>query len=98
MEKNLYIIIGRSGCGKGTQAALIKNEFEEKFNQDMKHITTGGNFRDFIEKDMYTAKHSKEIIDAGGLMPEFLSIWGWTVGFRSKGMGFCIKVLYTKIS
>jgi adenylate kinase len=81
-NKNFFIMIGRSGSGKGTQAELIKSYFENVYKEKsldkkIKHITTGGNFRELIESDIYTAKLSKEIVNTGGLMPEFLAIWNW---------------------
>jgi adenylate kinase len=79
-EKQFFIMIGRSGCGKGTQAQLIKSYFENLYAEsgEIKHITTGGAFREFINSDSYTSQKSKEIINEGGLMPEFLAIWNWS--------------------
>ena len=81
-EKIFYLVIGRSGCGKGTQAELLKKWIEDKGaengNQEkILNITTGGNFRDFLKTDSYTAHTSKDIVASGGLMPEFLAIWNW---------------------
>ncbi len=85
-EKQFFIMIGRSGCGKGTQAQLLKSYFtniysdtskENKIRQ-IKHITTGGSFREFLNNNSYTSEKSKIIMNAGGLMPEFLAIWNWS--------------------
>ncbi len=77
-EKQFFIFIGRSGCGKGTQAELLKTYLESK-NENLKvtHITTGGGFREFINSDTLSAKNAKLINDTGGLQPEFLAIWNW---------------------
>ncbi len=78
MEKRFFIIIGRSGCGKGTQADLLKKVLEEKGAEKVLHVTTGGGFRKFAENDSYSAKLSKEISLTGGLSPEFLAVWNWS--------------------
>jgi len=82
MEKQFYIIMGRSGCGKGTQADLLKKVLEERGppagGEKVLHVTTGGGFREFIAGDSYAAKVSKEITNTGGLNPEFLAIWNWS--------------------
>lgn len=75
MEKKFFIFIGRSGGGKGTQAELLKQYLEKKGHESVLHVTTGGGFRDFLTKDIYIAKLSKEINDKGGLQPEFLAVW-----------------------
>lgn len=77
-EKEFYIIMGRSGCGKGTQAELLKADLESRDNTRTLHVTTGGNFREFIKRDNHTASGTKEILNTGGLMPEFLAIWNWS--------------------
>lgn len=78
MEKQFIILIGRSGSGKGTQAALLKNALEDKGHEQVIHITTGGGFRTFIESESYIAGLAKEVNIAGGLQPEFLAVWNWS--------------------
>lgn len=78
MEKKFYILIGRSGCGKGTQAKLLKEYLKEVGHESVVHITTGGGFRNFIEEENYTAILSKYVNDRGLLQPEFLAIWNWS--------------------
>jgi adenylate kinase len=73
-KSHLIILLGRSGSGKGTQAALIKESYEDK---DFKHLTTGGNFREFIGGYSRSAHLAREIVNKGGLMPEFLAVWNW---------------------
>lgn len=81
MEKQFFIIIGRSGSGKGTQAALLKNFMESKGYPETVHITTGGGFRNFIESDSYIANLAKEVNNTGRLQPEFLAVWSWANTF-----------------
>lgn len=78
MKKQFYILIGRSGSGKGTQAELLKSKLETDGIENVVHITTGGSFRDFIAEGSYVAKLAHEVNDTGGLQPEFLAVWGWT--------------------
>jgi adenylate kinase len=78
MEKKFYIIIGRSGSGKGTQADLLGKVLLERGVEKILHTTTGAGFREFIEGDSYAAKLSKEITNSGALSPEFLAIWNWS--------------------
>jgi adenylate kinase family enzyme len=78
MNKKFYILIGRSGGGKGTQAALLKNVLEEKGLHNVVHITTGGGFRDFIKSDSYVASLARSVNETGGLQPEFLAVWNWS--------------------
>ena len=76
-HKQFFILIGRSGSGKGTQAALLQGALEDKGLQNVRHVTTGGGFREFIQSDGYIAKRAREINDTGGLQPEFLAVWNW---------------------
>ena len=78
VDKQFYIIMGRSGCGKGTQAQLLKKALEEQGAEKVIHVTTGGGFRELHEGSSYAAQHSKEVVNAGGLSPEFLAIWNWS--------------------
>jgi adenylate kinase family enzyme len=77
-HKQFIIIMGRSGCGKGTQAELLGKVLMERGAQKILHTTTGGGFREFIEGDSYAARTSKELTNTGGLNPEFLAIWNWS--------------------
>ena len=74
-----FIFIGMSGCGKGTQAELLK-EYLKKIDPQKKVfcLQTGAEFRKFIQGDTYTQKLSKINYDEGGLQPEFLSVYMWS--------------------
>jgi adenylate kinase family enzyme len=77
MDKKFFIIIGRSGSGKGTQSDLLRGYLESKGAEKVLHVTTGGNFRTFIESGSHVANLSKEVNNRGGLQPEFLAVWNW---------------------
>lgn len=75
--KQFFVLIGRSGSGKGTQAALLKEYLLSHGHTEVTHITTGGSFREFIQEDSYVASLSREVNGRGGLQPEFLAVWNW---------------------
>lgn len=77
-EKHFFIIIGRSGSGKGTQAQLLKKVLTEKGFGKVTHVTTGEAFRAFIKRDNHIARLAREINDKGLLQPEFLAVWNWS--------------------
>lgn len=77
-EKKFFILIGRSGSGKGTQADLLRGYLEGKGHTKVTHITTGGNFRKFIISDSHIARLAHEVNSTGGLQPEFLAVWNWS--------------------
>ncbi|MCK4918227.1 MAG: nucleoside monophosphate kinase [Candidatus Pacebacteria bacterium] len=85
--KQAYIIIGRSGCGKGTQAELLINYLKNDLNRKVFDLQTGDKFRDFIKGEGYTNKLAKEIGDRGGLQPMFLvlSLWATALIENLKG-------------
>jgi adenylate kinase len=83
MEKQFFIIMGKPGSGKGTQAQLLKAVLEQS-HKDVIHVTTGGSFREFIEQDTFMSSRAKQAQNIGLLQPEFLSIWNWTQVFISK--------------
>ena len=74
------IFIGRSGCGKGTQAELLMRRVR-KHDLDKRqilYIESGERFRKFIESDSYTARISKQKYETDERQPDFLacSMWG----------------------
>ena len=87
MQKRFFILIGRSGCGKGTQATLLKEYLEKEGYEKVIHITTGGGFREFVKSSTYLAEVARKVNDEGGLQPEFLAIWNWANIFNNTLMG-----------
>lgn len=78
MKRKSFIFIGRSGCGKGTQAKLL-SEYLKKIDpeREVLYVQSGYEFREFIKGNSETQKLSKAIYDVGGLQPEFLAIYMW---------------------
>mgnify|MGYP001582120878 CR=1 FL=1 len=62
MRYKNFSLIGRSGCGKGTQAKMLMEEIGNLY-----YIATGDLLRKLITTGTVTAKKIKEIIDSGGL-------------------------------
>ena len=62
------ILFGAPGCGKGTQAALIK----EKYN--INHISTGEVIRGEISRGTELGKSMQNYIEAGQLAPDSIVI------------------------
>jgi adenylate kinase family enzyme len=82
MDKKTVIFIGRSGCGKGTQATLLK-DYIEKNSKDNKvfYLETGAQFREFIQEDGFTSELANEIYKNGGRQPDFLAVHIWSHSF-----------------
>ncbi|MEO5646408.1 MAG: nucleoside monophosphate kinase [Candidatus Paceibacterota bacterium] len=75
----VYLFIGQSGAGKGTQVSLLKerllkNNAETKFF----FLQTGDKFRELIAGDTYTGQLTRELIAVGKLPPPFLAIHIWS--------------------
>ncbi len=82
MTKQTLIFIGRSGCGKGTQADLLIETLKQKElvsdKDPMFYIETGDKFRDFISKTSHSSRLAKAIMDKSERQPDFLAIWMWS--------------------
>jgi adenylate kinase len=59
-----YILLGVQGCGKGTQAKLLQNDF------DLVHISVGDIFRWHIHSHTKLAARIRRIVAAGQLVPD----------------------------
>ncbi len=79
MTPQTFIFIGRSGCGKGTQAKLLLEKLKEVDpTRQQFYLESGEEFRKLVKGTSYTSRLAKEIYDAGGMQPEFLPIWVWS--------------------
>ena len=73
-----FILIGRSGCGKGTQAALLEKYLRnQNSGKTVLYLETGSLFREFIKGSSYAQKLSEKIYKNGELQPEFITINLW---------------------
>lgn len=74
MNQKSIIFIGRSGCGKGTQSALLIDYFKNQ-NIETLYLSTGNEFRKLIaEGDNFTSIKADKIYDEGARHPDFLCI------------------------
>ena len=80
MSPKTIVFIGRSGCGKGTQARLISEylKAEDTEKREIFYVETGAQFRKFIQGDSWTSRRSKEIYARNERQPDFLAIWMWS--------------------
>ena len=79
MQPHSFIMIGRAGCGKGTQSDLLVKYFKEQKLGEIIYIYTGQKMREMIRRDgTYTSKLAGEIMERGAIEPNFFSVWAWS--------------------
>lgn len=78
MPPQTFIFIGRSGCGKGTQAILLREHLKKQNPKaDIFYLETGARFRQFIGGKSHSSKLSSKIYLSGDRQPDFLAIFIW---------------------
>lgn len=92
MNAQSFIFIGRSGCGKGTQAQLLHVWLEQKdkdagVERGVFYLQTGQELREFIQGNNPTQLIARKIYNEGELMPEFLTIYAWARQLSEKFNG-----------
>lgn len=74
-----FIFIGRSGCGKGTQAKLLIDYLkQEDPGREVLYFYAGDAFRNLAAGASVTSRKVKETTESGGRAPDFLAVWTWT--------------------
>lgn len=74
-EKLTLVLVGRSGCGKGTQAKLILARLQR---QGILHMETGKFLRDLLASKNPTTERAEELImKKGGLFPWWFPMFLW---------------------
>lgn len=74
-KSQTFILVGRSGCGKGTQLELLREYLSLK-NKDIqiKQVIMGDIFRAFFEKSDYVRDIAREVsMSQGKFQPDFLT-------------------------
>lgn len=76
-----FILIGRSGSGKGTQAELLAEKFK-----DLVHVSTGELMRDLANRDTEVGVMIKKILEEGGLPFDDMAttLWMHEIAFSIK--------------
>ena len=78
MSPQTFIFIGRSGCGKGTQADLLQKALKEKDpSGEIFYLETGVKFREFIKGEKYSNQLANKIYMNGERQPDFIAIHIW---------------------
>ncbi len=80
MKPQLFVFLGRSGCGKGTQVALLTEYLKKNDPQEgIFYVSTGDEFRKLISGEEYTSKKLKSVIDGGNFAPSYLAVMCWSI-------------------
>lgn len=66
------LLLGRSGCGKGAQAELLRGHFDFGL-----YISTGELFRALAKKNTLAGRKIAEILDRKGLPEEWIAQYLW---------------------
>lgn len=77
MDPQAFVFLGRSGCGKGTQAKLLADFLKAK-GRKVIYVETGHAFRELAQNDSLVGRNIRDILEQGLLIPVFLPIWIWT--------------------
>lgn len=77
MNKKVFIFIGKSGSGKGTQAKLLIEKLGQK-NESVYYVSTGDEFRRVFAMNTYSSTKIKSIVDSGLFCPSFAAVSMWT--------------------
>lgn len=67
MDINTFLMVGRPGSGKGTQAKLLADKIGAQL------FSTGNNFRAWAAGESYVGKRLKGAMEAGELLPNWLA-------------------------
>jgi len=73
-----FIFIGRSGCGKGTQAKLLQEKYAPLSSASVFYLETGARFREFLKKESYTSQLARAVSARAERQPDFLAVWMWS--------------------
>jgi adenylate kinase len=79
-KSKAFILLGRSGCGKGTQADLLMTHLCSVVDKNCKtmHVESGALLRNFAKGDNYTQQKIKSVLANGVLVPESIIVALWT--------------------
>ena len=75
------MVLGRSGCGKGTQAKFVMR----RLGKWARHMETGRFLRSLVRKNNPTATRGREVMQKGGLFPAWFAAFTWLKELIEKG-------------
>lgn len=79
MEQKTIIFIGRSGCGKGTQADILIKELQAKDSlKEVFYLETGKKFRELVKLPNYTSELAYGVFERQDRQPDFLAVHVWS--------------------
>lgn len=86
LEKKLTLVfLGRSGCGKGTQARFVLDRLR---SSGVFHMETGRFLRELLEKKNVTTELARtRIMEQGGLFPWWFPMYLWLREMIERGEG-----------
>lgn len=72
-KARVFIFVGRSGSGKGTQIHLLKDFITKKYNEKAYHIEMGEILRNFFQEEGYIQEKAKDSTNNhGNFQPDFI--------------------------
>jgi adenylate kinase family enzyme len=78
-DKQAFIFIGRSGCGKGTQAKLLIEKLKAvSADHPVFYIESGDRFRSFVAGTSHSSRLARAVMEAAERQPDFLAVWNWS--------------------
>ncbi|MDP9248928.1 MAG: nucleoside monophosphate kinase [bacterium] len=80
-----FVFFGIVGSGKGTQVKLLMDYLKQKDGRECLYAGTGEGFRKLTETKSFSAELVRECLDAGKLVPDFLTN-AIFVGMLSEGL------------
>lgn len=76
MQQHTVIFLGPQGCGKGTHAELLQAYLTRTDpGRSTLYFSAGKQLRALVEGQNYTAMLNRSIMEKGGLLPTFLSVY-----------------------
>lgn len=83
MPPQTFLLMGRSGCGKGTQAAALKKHLEgtDEPKRAVYNFEVGEHVREFLKGVSHSSKLSREIYSRDDRQPAYIAIWMWSQFF-----------------
>ena len=75
MEPVTVLFFGSQGAGKGTQVKMLVEYLKSKSDRGVIQIDMGHELRGLRDTGTFAGKFTGEVIDAGGLMPDFMPIF-----------------------